>query len=147
MKKIIFFVCTLIVSCDLFSEEESTGILFTFRGGNLLENHKLTIYIHDSLMPSDSALAWGEVGENDSIVFDLDTAELKLISSLITTIVTTDLLDSNIVNIFTYYGMPVGMDYTESNQFFCVCGLLLPWINLYSLKLSFRYCVDSILYN
>ena len=68
MKKITFFICTLIVSCDLFSEEESTGNLFTFRGGNLLENHKLTIYIHDSLMPSDSALAWGEVGENDSIV-------------------------------------------------------------------------------
>tara|TARA_Y100000741_G_scaffold66024_2_gene47580 strand:+ start:17978 stop:19309 length:1332 start_codon:yes stop_codon:yes gene_type:complete len=118
MKKIIIFICALIVSCDLFSEEDSIGNLFTFRGGNLLDNHKLTIYIHDSLMPSDSALVWGEVGENDSIVFDLDTAELSLISSLITTIVTTDTLDSNIVNIFTYYGMPVGMDYTESNQFF-----------------------------
>ncbi|MEC7871782.1 MAG: hypothetical protein VX547_01735, partial [Candidatus Neomarinimicrobiota bacterium] len=115
MKKIIIIICAFIFSCELFDQGEATGSLFTFRGGNLQDNQKLTIYIHDSLMPSDTALAWGEVGENDSIVFELDSALLNLIPSLITTIVTTDTLDSNIVDIFSYYGIPVGMDYKESN--------------------------------
>jgi len=118
MKKIIIIICAFIFSCELFDQGEATGSLFTFRGGNLQDNQKLTIYIHDSLMPSDTALAWGEVGENDSIVFELDSALLNLIPSLITTIVTTDTLDSNIVDIFSYYGIPVGMDYKESNQYF-----------------------------
>jgi len=105
----------LIFSCE--DKEEQKEQLFTYRTMNLPANQKHSVYLHDSSKPSEEPIATAELGANDSIVFELNKSELGEIKSLIMTMVNKDLGTGDLIGVFSYYGMPVGMDYTEFYPF------------------------------
>ncbi len=110
---ILFFV----FACEEEKQEEELGKLFTYRTENLSANLKHTVYLHNSSKPSENPLATAELGENESIIFELSESELSDIQSLIMTIEEKHLATGELFSLKSYYGMPVGMDYTRTDSY------------------------------